>query len=377
MSMKTLAARLNYNGGNQLERIKKNKLRSLQAALKNTYTARQIKTPNKGIWYGLININQSGLKSDYDRKTLSIEYDSGLEAGDVFEVLDDHTHWMVYLPDLVETAYLHSEIVRCRYYIEIDDETYWIYFQGPTETDLRWYIKSGLNFNELNLSGTIYIKRDKKTEDFFHRFTKLKLDGHMWEVQVTDRITVPGIIELEVQEYYDNPIEELPSIKKEDNVSQIIGSTLVKQNSINGYEIDPEYFDRSFHWEVSGNSRVELEEVLEDGRICKVRVHQGAIRTYKVSYTNGKDGFFTDVLIDIKEQPIIGPTQVYPYDKPKYSMLKSGTYWVETKLAKIIEQDGTTCTIDIVTGKKGNFILYFRPDDGSDVVEMPIEIKSF
>ena len=37
MSMKTLSARLTYNGGNQLERIKLNKLRSFRAALKNDY----------------------------------------------------------------------------------------------------------------------------------------------------------------------------------------------------------------------------------------------------------------------------------------------------------------------------------------------------
>lgn len=45
MSIKTLAARIQFYGGDQLCRINKQKLRSLQAALKNDYNSRLIKTP--------------------------------------------------------------------------------------------------------------------------------------------------------------------------------------------------------------------------------------------------------------------------------------------------------------------------------------------
>ena len=48
MSVKTLAARLTYDGGDQLGRINRQKLRSLQAALKNDYQSRIIKTPKRG-----------------------------------------------------------------------------------------------------------------------------------------------------------------------------------------------------------------------------------------------------------------------------------------------------------------------------------------
>ena len=149
--MKTLAARLQYLGGNQLGRINANKLDSFRWALKNSYQTRMIKT-ERGAWPALINNNTSGLKSDYDKKYVSVEFDSGLEAGDVFTVIDDHTHWMIYLPIITETAYLRSEIIRCRYTLEVDGEEYWIYFQGPTETDLRWFQKNQINVNELNLS---------------------------------------------------------------------------------------------------------------------------------------------------------------------------------------------------------------------------------
>lgn len=132
MSFSTLAARLQYNGGNQLERIKKNKLRSFKSALKNSYNTRMIKTLLGSAFPCLI--NSDDLKSDYDKKIISVEFDSRLEAGDTFECLDDGTHWMIYLPYLTETAYLRSQIIRCRYTLDIDGVNYWIYFQGPTET---------------------------------------------------------------------------------------------------------------------------------------------------------------------------------------------------------------------------------------------------
>ena len=188
MSKRTLAARLQFDGGDALGRINKRKLWSLKQALKNDYQSRMIKTPLHAAWPALINHYEPGLKADYDKKILSVTYDAELEPGDVFECLDDGTHWMVYLPVLTETAYLRSEIIRCRYTLKIDDEEYWVYFQGPSESDLRWFIKRGINVNELNLSGTIYIKNTSTTRSFFQRFTHIKVDNHIWEVQVTDKI---------------------------------------------------------------------------------------------------------------------------------------------------------------------------------------------
>lgn len=59
---------------------------------------------------------------------------------------------------------------------------------------------------------------------------------------------MPGILEIEVQEYYDNPIAELPEIKRASNASDsiIIGETLVPQDSIIGYYIPKEYFNEEY-----------------------------------------------------------------------------------------------------------------------------------
>lgn len=375
MSIKTLAARTQYLGGNQLDRINKQKLRSFQAALKNDYQTRYIKTNSHAAWPCLINKNS--LKADYDKEYISVEYAAGLEAGDTFECLDDGSHWMIYLPIITETAYLRSEIIRCRYTLNVDGEKYWVYFQGPTETDLRWFIKNQINVNELNLSGTIYIKNDEKTKKFFKRFTHLKLDGHIWEVQVTDAISVPGILELEIQEYYDNSIAELPEIKldQETPLNVIKGQTVVKQDSIIGYMIDNAAYDPNIEWEVRDNPRVKIEEILDNGRICKVKIFAGAVKTFRIYY--GEQ--FLEVTIDWQKPIIQGPQEVYPYDTHTYFIKKlpegeKVEFSIDNNNAQIINTEKDSCQVEIISSKKGKFTLFAKYSDIE--TSLPVTIKS-
>ena len=374
MSMKTLAARLTYQGGDQLGRIKKNKLKSFQAALKNDYNSRMIKVPNKSAWPCLIVNNTSGLKSDYDRKRLSIEFDPGLRPGDTFECLDDGTHWMVYLPTLTETAYLRTEIIRCRYTLDVDGQLYWIYLQGPTEQDATWFQKKGVQYDEPNWSGTIYIKKDERTQTFFHRFTKLKIDGHSWEVHVVDEISVPGIIELEIREFYDDPLAELPVIEQE-GCHEIIGRETVEQDGEYGYMIRYDYYNPEFSWRVEGNPRVEIKEDL--GEQCNVLVHDGAIRGFKLIYGDKHSGYHINVTIERECKGVMGPKEVYPYDIVDYKSNVKGTYRVsDTRVARIIERTDTGCSVEITSSKSGAFTLIFTPQDYDTVVEYPVTIKS-
>jgi len=370
MSRNSLAARLTALGGDQLGRINKQKLKSLQWALKNDYNSRLIKTPLHSAWPALITTDSGGLKADYDKKFVSVEFDSGLESGDVFEVLADGTHWMIYLPVLTETAYFRSEIIRCRYTLEIDGTSYWVYFQGPTETDLRWFIKNAINVNELNLSGTIYIKLTPQTREFFKRFTHIKVDNHIWEVQVTDSISVPGILELEVQEYYDNPIAELPEIKKETEDSVIVGETTVPQDTEIGYYIPKSYLKKKYEWKVTGNPRVRILEVLNNGNMCKVKVFDGAVGSYTISYGD----YSLEVNIDWQREYIKGSDIIYPYSLETYK--GKGTFSVDSDLVAIKSQDGTQCVIEVLTGRKGSFNLICTTDEG-EVYTLPITIGSF
>jgi hypothetical protein len=377
MSIQTLGARLQWLGGDNMGRINQSKYMSFQAALKNDYNKRMIKFNNQS-WPCLINSMSGGLKADYDKKYISVDFKSGLKAGETFELLDSGTHWMVYLPVITETAYLRSEIIRCDYTLNVNGQEYWIFFRGPVETDLRWFIKNSININELNLSGRIYIKNDENTRDFFHRFTHIKLAGHTWEVQVTDSITVPGILELEIQEYYDNSIAELPSILKDETtpINVISGATTVKQDTIIGYAISNEAYDPKIHWEVKNNSRVKILEEYENGRMCKVKVYAGAVKTFDICYGD----FFQTIIVEWQKPLIQGPQEVYPYD--------IHTYWIKNlsegekaifsiddeSMAKIVDSNNDSCKVEIISGKKGKFVIH--AEYGNVETDLPVKIKS-
>ena len=376
MSLQTMQSRIQYLGGSQLDRIKKNKLYSLRKAMKNDYNTRYIKVPDGSVWPCLIRTLSGGLKSDYDKELISVEFDSGLTPGDTFEVLDDHKHWMIYLPIETEIAYLRSEIVQCDYTLTVNDKEYWIYLQGPTETDLRWFLKSNINANELNLSGTIYIKKDENTKEFFKRFTRIKIAGHVWEVQVTDSLTVPGILELEIQEYYDNTIEELPEIKKatpDEEDAIITGMTTVKQNTSVGYSIGDTYYDPNTEWKVDENDRVKIAGIYKDGRVCEVKIEDGAVGTFLLEYGTQR----ITVTIDWEESAIQGPTTVYPYDVHKYWMKNQEKVEFSidnTNKANITDAGDDWCEVEITCGKKGGFTIS-ATGDGVDE-SLDVQIKS-
>lgn len=374
MSLKTLSARIDYLGGDQLSRINKQKLQSFRAALKNDYNSRLIKTDKHASVPCIIKNNAYGLKADYDKKYISVEFSAGLEAGDVFQCLDDNSRWMIYLPILTETAYLRSEIIRCDHSLNINGKEYFVYFQGPVETDIRWFIKNGINANELNKSGTVYIKKDDNTLSFFHRFTRIKINGHMWEVQVTDPISVPGILELELQEYYDNKEADLPQIKPSDKNQLIKGEKIVKQNTSVGYMVDDSIYNTSTSWTIAGNDRVKIEEVLNNGQICKVKVNEGAIGKFTLSYgTNSME-----ITIDTSDSFINGPTEVFPYSTNRYSIAlpqgKEALFRADNPNAKIVAVGDDYCDVEIVSGKSGKFKVMVKIDE--TIYELPVKIKS-
>lgn len=374
MSLKTLSARIDYLGGDQLSRINKQKLQSFRAALKNDYNSRLIKTDKHASVPCIIKNNAYGLKADYDKKYISVEFSAGLEAGDVFQCLDDNSRWMIYLPILTETAYLRSEIIRCDHSLNINGKEYFVYFQGPVETDIRWFIKNGINANELNKSGTVYIKKDDNTLSFFHRFTKIKINGHMWEVQVTDPISVPGILELELQEYYDNKEADLPQVKPSDKNQLIKGEKIVKQNTSVGYMVDDSIYNPSTPWTIAGNDRVKIEEVLNNGQICKVKIHEGAIGKFTLVY--GKNSL--EVTIDTADSFISGPVEVFPYSTNRYSIVlpqgKEALFRTDNPNAKVVAVGDDYCDVEIVSGKSGKFKIMVKIDE--TIYELPVKIKS-
>jgi hypothetical protein len=289
MSYETLNTRLDYLGGTSLARINKQKLKSFRATLANDYNSRTILTPLGEKWQCLI--NDDNTKSDYDKRFLSVEFDSQLEAGDTFECIDDGIHWMVYLPDIVETAYLKAEIIACRYQMTVNDTDYWIYFQGPVETDIRWNLKDNVNWNELNLSATIYIKKNEETLKYFNRFTQIQVAGHTWEIQTVDTLTVPGIIELELEEYFESPTDNLIT-KEETTPSEYFeGKTEVYPYSTYTYKM---LIDEEGIFSISNDKAKIISQ--EDGK-CQVEITASKKGEFSLIYTTAENEYILDIKI--------------------------------------------------------------------------------
>ena len=381
MSMKTMRDRLLYQGGaDQLARINRDKLRSLRCALKGDQHSRRIATPERECWYGLINNNK--LTSDYDRKILAIEKDAHLEAGDTIEVLDDGSKWLIYLPFLTETAYLRTEIIRCRYTVDIDGEQYWVYFQGPTETSASWVIKDSVNFAEMTLGGEIYIKRDEKTLDFFHRFKTVNLAGKQWEVQALDTVTVPGLIEVNLKETFQDFVGEVADVLQACEADPVMGLAFVDQDGEYGYEIRGDFLSDERDWSIEGNDRVRIAKVSEDGRFCTVKVHDGATGNFKVKYGAGSSWFVKNAEIKCRRTPIVGESSVAPYDVVKYHLRdsdKSGLFYfdgTDSKHAKVVKQGGNSCEVEITASRTCKVLLRCQTDDGG-YYEHVISVRSF
>lgn len=262
-----LRTRVKWVGKTRDNRLSNDKLRSLKAALKDSYQGEWI-TLNKKIYRCLI--NQQKLTEDYDQKTISIEFESGIKEGDTFYWNRTKTHWLVFLQQLTEEAYFRAQIRKCDYKIDIGENEYWVYIRGPVETETVWRQKHNINFNDLNYSLVMYVTKNDETKEFFSRHKKVKFDGHNWKVAATDKYSSQGLIQVYLDEDFDNSMEdemivpeiippdpELPyidgpqivnpydcslvySIKNIDNGAFIVSSNKVKINKMdnNSCELD-------------------------------------------------------------------------------------------------------------------------------------------
>jgi hypothetical protein len=121
---------------------------------------------------------------------------------------------LVYLQFLEEDAYFRSEIRRCDQVIDINGHHYWVYVRGPVETDIKWAQKAGIEWNKLNRSLVMYITADEITEDYFGRFTKIKMSNpnldswKTWQVAATDPYYGDGIIQVFLNEFFENSIAD-------------------------------------------------------------------------------------------------------------------------------------------------------------------------
>lgn len=287
-----MRARMNWAGGDMDGRLNKGKLKSMQGALWNSYQAEWITLKDDQVdeegnslaekWRCLINPDK--LKEDYDQKEISIEFESGLKEGDTFLWDRTNSHWIVFLQQFTEEAYFRAQIRRCDYQIDIDGTKYWTYLRGPMETDIQWKTKHNISFNELNYSLLMYIPKNEQTMNFFERFKIIKFDNRNWEVQVVDRYSQRGVIEVSLMEYFNNDMEDAvvgPEIVQPDTEQPYIDGPQV----VNVYDTDLSYEIKnttSGFWTVNSN-KVKITNSNETQCVIDILTGKSAsfILTYK------------------------------------------------------------------------------------------------
>ena len=293
------------------------KYKSFKAALKNSYQAEWI-TLNRGKdderRYRCL-INASRLTENFDKKVISIDFDSGVDEGTVFWWDRTEKYWIINLQQHTEEAYFRGTITRCDYELDVEGVPYLVSVRGPVETATIWHQKHGINWNDLNYSMVVQITKDSRTINYFsrHQVVKMRLsypdaetgevieEWHNWKVAATDKYSSENIIEVYLSEWYDNEMEDA-MIEAEDPVPDLMQPHIEGPASVNVFDTN-------------------------------------------ISYS------------------IVG--------------LKKGTFTVaNSKLIKITSFTETSCTIDVLSSKMANTVLTFVAEDGTKI-EKNIMIKSF
>ena len=304
MSLSTMKKRIQYAGGDADGRNVKGKLKSFLGALQNSYQAEWIilneyDEESKIKWRCLINPDK--LKEDYDQKEISIQFESGLKEGDVFYWERTNTHWLVYLQEYSEEAYFRAAIRRCDYQINVKENKYWVYIRGPIETTLQWDSKHNLSINKTNQSILMYVPKNEETSSFFSRHEIIKFNGHNWKVAAVDRYSQKGVIEVSLDEYFNNEMEDnmtMPEIIEppviEEGVPYIDGPIVVDAFAENiFYEIK----NASQGKFVVNSSKVKIESMTETS--CEISILTGKSHSFNLIYKrDGEDDIVLEITVE-------------------------------------------------------------------------------
>lgn len=221
LGIKNMKRRLEMAGGvTQQERLIYHKRIALDRALIYSYQGANISILGKGEDIHLRGlINPDKLKQDYDDKILSIPFETGIAAGDIFEWVGTQSYWLVYLQDLDELSYFRSEIRRCRWQIDFKDEndeihSTWAAIRGPVETKINYIQKHQISVDRPNYSLNILMPGNEANINYFKRYSKfyIKDSDICWRVEAIDWISIPGVLEVNATEYYANEAEDSDSI---------------------------------------------------------------------------------------------------------------------------------------------------------------------
>ena len=215
INLELMNKRLQYEGGNQEQRMIKSKYLTFKKALLYSYQAAEVKKiEEEDIRKALINPDKNS--ENYDDKIISIDYAFDFKPGDIFEWIGTHTYWLVYLQELTEDAYFRSSIRKCNY------ELYWVnmeeqkdnrkkssyaYIKGPVETTIDSIKNSNKEIIDLaNYTLEIFLPNNPETLKYFKRYQKFAFNNKVWEIQSVDDISIIGILQIIAKEDYENTV---------------------------------------------------------------------------------------------------------------------------------------------------------------------------
>lgn len=246
IGLDNMQTRLQYAGGKkQKSRMVEDKLRSLKKSLLSSYQSATmvVENPYEDIesetleFLCLINPDKKTL--DEDKKMLSVPFKDvclnipragktsegqiqvPISCGDVFIWKETGTRWIVLLQYLNEYAYFRADIRKCfPYPLEIDGKEYWFASVGENEISIEWLRKNREEWNKLNYTRTLYIKRNKETFDYFKRFKIVNIPNiygelEPWEVQAVNPNSVDDVITVHLKEYFKNQFEDISKEEQE------------------------------------------------------------------------------------------------------------------------------------------------------------------
>jgi len=285
-----MKTRISARGESVDDRLVKDKFKSFQSALDRSYQAEWItlldeqgqKTDKR--WRCLI--NPSRLTEQFDKKVISIDYAAGMKEGDVFYWDRTGMYWLINLQQHTEEAYFRGTITRAEFELDIEGRHYWAILKGPDETTTDWKEKHNVFFNNLNLSLMIEIAKNSSTVNYFKRHNIVKMkhtypdvdtgelitEEHNWKVVATDKYSSDTTIQVYLQEYFDNEMED-KQIPIEEPEPDLMNPNIQGPAIVNAFDQNVNYNVVGVtggEWIVSDKSKIKILSYTNDKCVINV-----------------------------------------------------------------------------------------------------------
>ncbi|NLV87670.1 MAG: hypothetical protein GX025_10730, partial [Clostridiales bacterium] len=249
MSLESMKRRLAHAGGdNPQDRMINNKLRSMLAATRYSYQAAKFQ-----IWaeqecpdfIGLF--NPVALNENFDTKMISTAFENNVRVGTYFHWKNTDTYWICFTQDKTELAYFRGECRQCNFKIQWVDgdkrlmETL-VSIIRPSATEIRrsssMQAKITEDFPNANLK--MLVQDNPINRAFFTRYQKFLIQNTAYVIEQVDRMSMPGVIQLQAIEHYANLIEDD-----------------IEQNITNAWNVQPIIPEHPTEFAIDGPSAVK------------------------------------------------------------------------------------------------------------------------